>query len=74
MLFRYTPNVESDSNNIWIGAKRTQKNSVTWGYLQQPAPANFNDGNVPWGRRQPDDRYGIFLPYGDLVRINEVPV
>ena len=61
MLFRYTPNVESDSNNIWIGAKRTQKNSVTWGYLQQPAPANFNDGNVPWGRRQPDDRYGIFL-------------
>ena len=56
-LFRYTPNVESDANHIWIGAVRTAKNAVTWTYLNRPMPPGFTDGNVQWGRRQPDDRF-----------------
>ena len=55
----FLPNVETDSNNIWIGAVRTGKNQAGWRYPLQPAPGSFTDGNVRWGKGQPDDRWDL---------------
>ena len=56
LLNQFTPNFESDSNHIWLGARRVANNNPNWRYLEGQQ-GGFGDGSVgPWGKNQPDDR------------------